>query len=1845
MLRTCYVYGFALAAIVLLYAPRAFAVEPAAPNLTKEGRESEALVGIAKIDVTPDYPVRLNGFGGRRTESEGVTQKIWVKAIAIGDNAKTAAVLLTVDNLGVPDWMTRQVGTRLHDKTGLDPKRLTITYTHSHTTPMLRGTCPTIFGHPIPPEHQKNIDRYTEQMAGWLEEAATKALAAREKSRLAWTVGKVTFAVNRRNRGGPVDHDLPVLVISDQSGKPRAIYTSYACHCVTFGHNKISGDWAGYAAEAIEANHPGVVALISIGCGADSNPNSGVTSGDIAAATAQGRMIGDEVRRLLGTTLRPVKGTVEVRSDRIDLPLQAAPGREYWQERAKSTSHHVAHHARTQLERLDRGEKLKSAVDYPIQTWTFGDDLAMVFLAGEVVVDYSLRLKRELDGDRVWIHGYTNDFPFYIPSERVLKEGGYEGGDSLLYFDMPAKFAPGVEKKILDVVHRQVPAAFKSRHDANKTGGTFPLSPERSLAAIRTRPEMVVELVAAEPLVVDPVAIDFGADGRLWVAEMHDYPQGIDGRFKPGGRIKVLSDENGDGRFDQATTFLDNVPFPTGVTVWGDGVLVCAAPDVLYARDENRDGRADSVTKLLTGFATHNYQGRVNSIQLGLDNWLYAASGLFGGKIEGFRGNKLDLTSRDFRFRAESGETEPVTGQSQQSRVRDDWGNWFGCDSGTVIRHYPVVDRYVRRNPEVAPPATAVNVANYPDANRLYPASSQLVTFKLSGPPGHVTAACGLCIYRDELLGEEYHGNAFTCEPVVQAVHRLVLSPRGSTFSGRRAAGEERSEFLASTDNWFRPVQARTGPDGALWIVDMYRYVIEHPIWIPPDVLAALDVRAGERMGRIYRVYHRDRPPRPMPKGRVEMDSPNGTVRDLAQQMFIAPSVKPGEPPGSSRRSSAARNDEAAVEALRTLARKSRWPQVRLQALATLDGMGEGILTVDLVRASLRDPHPGVRRHAVRLAERWVRSSPELVKQLSEMTNDADAQVRLQLAYTLGECPGEVAVEALVKLALKDFADPYLCAAVLSSLNKQNVGRFVERLVAVDESPAQVVEALTSTDLATSDKSWWWLALSITDVDPEKAAPWRFLALARLLEKRDRLPRSVPGADVGSFNQILAFCRDADEIVENRKADVAKRVAIIRMLGLQGVRPSAHHGPLLSALVSPHEPPAIQLAAINQIFRIDKKTAPVWLLSKWVMYSPDVRRAVLDGLLSRNDGIPALLDGIEKGQISPGEIDAARRQRLLESKDSVQQDRAKRLLAAGPEGDRNQLVQRYAAALSGRGDEHRGRELFAKTCAACHRLKGAGHELGPDLAAMAGKPPQALLVAILDPNQAVDPRYQNYTVLATTGESASGVLTAETATSITLAAQEGRRHVLLRSEIDEIRSTKKSFMPEGLERDISPEQMRDLLEYLAGSGSPPKVFAGNRPRIIHPRADGVAILAAADGEIRGPTLVFEPEFRNLGFWSSQDDYVMWTLETHKAGRYDVVLDYACDDGAAGNRFVIELGGTSLRGQIAGTGGWSRYRQAKVGTVELTSGTHSVVLRGDGPIRGALIDLRALRLMPPGMFVAHSGDSTSAIDLAATLLDDKKPARERSRLIADHPHRAAELIAAMAAGLPVDAKDNREEYRRIPWIWQVAIAAGRRNDAKQLKSLLAVSLPKSGEPLRDWQAVVIGGGIINGITQAGTWPGERVAEILKEDAELSARWKQALDAAAPMTDDEKVPTGTRYDALRMLGVDSWDRRGGQIARYLAKGTHDELQMGAVSALGDMRGDQAAQALLDSMANLSKSNRNLALDALVRDARRIAALLDAIESGKIPPDFFDAARVKRLKEHADENLRQRAARLLK
>jgi hypothetical protein len=312
----------------------------------------------------------------------------------------------------------------------------------------------------IPNEQWEAIDRYSKETTEKLVEVGLEAIQKRQPGELYWSLGQVGFAKNRRTENGPVDHDAPVLAAKAE-GKWVAVLANYACHCTTLGHqlNKTCGDWCGYAQEAIEANFPGAIALIAIGCGADSNPNP---RGNLQNAKDHGQELAAEVTRLLQGDLKRLDGPPKGTMKQFDLAFDKLPTRAQWEQSA-TNQNAIGYHARKNLARLDRREKLPKKLPYSVEVWAFGDDLAMVFLPCEVVVDYSLRAKRVYAPKRIWVNAYSNNEQCYIPSKRIWQEGGYEGGGAMIYYDWPTRLAPDTEEKIFAKLDRIMPRAFKVR--------------------------------------------------------------------------------------------------------------------------------------------------------------------------------------------------------------------------------------------------------------------------------------------------------------------------------------------------------------------------------------------------------------------------------------------------------------------------------------------------------------------------------------------------------------------------------------------------------------------------------------------------------------------------------------------------------------------------------------------------------------------------------------------------------------------------------------------------------------------------------------------------------------------------------------------------------------------------------------------------------------------------------------------------------------------------------------------------------------------------------------------------------------------------------------------------------------------------------------------------------------------------------------------------------------------------------------------------------------------------------------------------------------------------------------
>ena len=1084
-------------------------------------------------------------------------------------------------------------------------------------------------------------------------------------------------------------------------------------------------------------------------------------------------------------------------------------------------------------------------------------------------------------------------------------------------------------------------------------------TPEQSLPLLRVALGYRVELAAAEPLVEDPVSFAWGTDGALWVVEMGDYPNGLDGQGKPGGCVRRLVDRDRDGRYDEASLFLENLPFPTGVLPWRKGVLVTAAPDLIYAEDTDGDGKADVQRTLVTGFTPGNQQHRFNGLVWGLDNWVHCANGDSGGTIRSvLTGQEFDLRGRDFRFRPDTGELELTSGQSQFSKCRDDWDHWFGGNNTIAARQVVLPDHYLRRNPAVA--AGSIVRQLIEPAARVYPTSRTVARFNDLHTANRFTSACGIGIGRDPALSPE-GTSLFICEPVHNLVSRWRLTPDSESpflLDAGRGPGDEASEFLSSVDNAFRPVMARTGPDGALWVADMYRAVIEHPEWIPAETQKTLDLREGHDRGRIYRVARMGAPAsRPLAirdRSTAELvaalDSSNGTVRDLVHQELVW------------------RADASAAKALEALSRTAGDAAVRCQALCVLEGV-KALTPALLLERLTAETDPRVLCHLARLSEPHLATEPRLGEAIVRLLKTPGCA--LQGAFSLGEWHDPRAGDVLGTLAASSGDHPEILSAILSSVSRENlewvVTAYLGAVSAEHESDAFLGDLIRMAGAAGDSSLLGRVLGNVLSAQEghDPASTFRQAAVVfATLERSAKLGEAVRRESPDLVRQLEALSRRATEAVRDSAGDLAVRQAAIDVLGRTAAMREADVE-LFESLLNPRTELELQRAAASALARTAGLSVPGRFLAAWKSASPDLRAHLLNLFLSRREWIPPLLDALESEAVRPVEVDAAARQRLLSLKDDALRRRSESLFASRASADRGKVIATYAPAVETPGEASRGRETFVRVCAACHRLGDIGRDLGPSLASLSGKRPEYLLENILDPNRAVEARYLSYIAITEAGLTHTGLLTSESATSVTLQGSDGKPVAILRTELESLTSSGRSVMPEGLEKDVTVDQMRDLLAFLRSQlpAQAPKSFAGNTPAVVAPDEKGILRLTAKSAAVYGTTLVFEAPFQNLGYWGSGDDMAVWTVDLPSPRGYEVVLRFACPDNEAGKEFRIECGGERLIARTTATGAWDRYQRATLGTLRLPAGRSEVRVIADERFDGHLMDLESLQLTP------------------------------------------------------------------------------------------------------------------------------------------------------------------------------------------------------------------------------------------------------------------------------------------
>ena len=964
-----------------------------------------------------------------------------------------------------------------------------------------------------------------------------------------------------------------------------------------------------------------------------------------------------------------------------------------------------------------------------------------------------------------------------------------------------------------------------------------PKTPADALKAFEVKAGFKVELAAAEPLVQSPMACDFDEDGRLYVVELPEY-NGYAVQKPPGkGRVVLLEDTDGDGVFDKRTVFADNLDYPTGVICWDGGVYVGAAPDLIYLKDSNGDGKADVRQVRLTGFGKDKAgEGQLNSFRWTLDNRILISTGIDGGDLtHPTKGGKtLSVRGMNVLFDPRSNTWERTSGGGQHGMSLDDWGRVFVSGNSDPIHVLAYDARYIAEDSGVSAPAAAVNVLPSGKFTKLHRISevepwrvlrTQLrKEGKIPGsdeggaPSGFFTGATGVTVYRGDAFPAEYRGDLFVGEVANNLVFRAKLTWSGVLPVAERADPDK--EFLGSRDTWFRPVQFANAPDGCLYVLDMSRELIEGAAFLAPEVMKTVDPVNGFDKGRIWRIvpegFKRSAPPKLGKATTAELvkllDHPNGWHRDTASRLLYQ------------------RQDKAAVEPLKALTKSAKTPQGRLHAMYVLAGLKA--LDSAVLKAGLDDDEARVREHTLRLCEKRHRSGDGLpvtmARYIWDRRIDSDPAVRIQLAYTLrhpayvepkgpnaAPLPSPAAV--YVQLAIRDIGDPWMRLALLASMAPADQPLVFSELAGSrffrtsEQGPAFVMalgERVASAKDENNGPILFNTISNLANQDPSLARS--LLAIVRTRASADTLQHFDDpnmAAQVKSVtDRLLAHAvRTARDV----RLPPETRIPAIRDLTILPFREAT---PILKELLQPTQPPAVQSEAVETVGRFGDDTGPALLLAAWPAMTPQVRATATEVWLGRNNWLPAFLDAVEERKIARSDVDPARAATLRKAPARNISARAIKLLA--PPADRQKVYESYRPALDQKGDAVKGKAVFAKKCAACHKLEGVGEDIGADLKAVRDRGLEGVLLNILDPNREVKPQFLSYLVELKDGRQVSGMLTAETPTGFTVRRPDGKVEAVRRADVESLKSTGLSYMPEGLEKEIEVAAMADLLAYL-----------------------------------------------------------------------------------------------------------------------------------------------------------------------------------------------------------------------------------------------------------------------------------------------------------------------------------------------------------------------------------------------------------------------------------------------
>ena len=974
-----------------------------------------------------------------------------------------------------------------------------------------------------------------------------------------------------------------------------------------------------------------------------------------------------------------------------------------------------------------------------------------------------------------------------------------------------------------------------------------PLGVEQEQKTLVVSDGISIQNIAREPVVIDPVDIAFDEFGRLWVAEMRDYPNGPAEGEKPISLIKILKDKDGDGVYDSSTVFADELLFVTGMFPWKGGVIVTLSGKIEWMIDRDGDGKVDHREIWLDGFAEKNPQLRANHLTLGPDGWFYVANGLRGGAVNVVRKDwpqlkePIQLRGRDFRFHPQTGACEAIAGNGQYGMSFDAWGNRIICSNRNPAMQIMLQYHHLKQQPKLPIRSLIQDISPSGVNSKLFPLSANWTTSNLHA--GQYSAACGVHIYQGDAMPAKFLNRMFVCDPTANLVHQDELQIDGATFSAVNPY--QPKEFLASPDEWFRPVNLRTGPDGALYVIDMYRAVIEHPQFMPDELKNRPDLTLGNDLGRLWRLSQTGKElSRPTSETILPANASTNQLiqwlqhnniwqRDVAYRKFVE------------------RQDASVAPELAKLLNPQTKPAAYILALRLLDQLNS--LSDKQLLAGIAHADPKVRFNALKISDSRLNPSatgdaassqithPALTKAAIGALQDKHPHVRYQAMLVLRSQADQIKLFAynVSKSILTNPLDPWTRTASLLGLHGSNLKQ-LHSLAYVDgtvyreklhkESQEKYLREISyligrTNDDKEKEMTAWISILFILqkdfDIDP-KLVSITLLGLGEGMQSRgrsllsymDNVSKKIPNEYREYSKQLIG---DANQ---NKNHD-------LKIQALQTVRfiPGDEVTGLLVGFIQNHQLPADVRAEFLKSLRGRAIPESEKVIGEFVEMirseSPQIRRELIDFSLSSKQATIALLSAMDAGELNFREFAAVHIRVLSRSKDKDIKALYAKLQAKTKDTNLEKLIADYLKVLSQadmtdleHGSPERGLEIFKSQCSSCHRIGNDGVSVAPDISDTRVKRPSDLLTNILDPNRAIDNNYFSYTAVTTAGKVYTGVLAEETPFAITLKQAKGETVTLQRDDIEEFASDGVSFMPKGLEKNITPKQMVDLISYL-----------------------------------------------------------------------------------------------------------------------------------------------------------------------------------------------------------------------------------------------------------------------------------------------------------------------------------------------------------------------------------------------------------------------------------------------